>query len=150
VSIINDRGHILLGKDAEMGFWTLPGGAIDPEEHPADAAVRECFEETGFLIAIKSLVGVFGGPEFLVRYPNGDISSYTAIAFEGAIIDHDRRAGDGEMTEIGFFSPSDCERLTVANPSRLIVKSTFDRQSQPLFRPPTWSGAKPEVKGNLG
>ena len=24
----------------------LPGGAIDPNEHPADAAVRECQEET--------------------------------------------------------------------------------------------------------
>jgi 8-oxo-dGTP pyrophosphatase MutT (NUDIX family) len=138
VSIFDDRGRLLLGKDAEMGLWTLPGGAIDPGEQPADAAVRECFEETGFLVAIESLIGVFGGAKFLVRYPNGDVSSYTAIAFRGRIIDHSQKPSDGEMSEIGYFSESDCESLTLSDPSRLIVNSTFERQAQPFFQSPTW------------
>ena len=45
ISLFDDQGRILLGRDAETGHWTLPGGAIDPNEHPADAATRECFEE---------------------------------------------------------------------------------------------------------
>ena len=29
------------------GFWTLPGGRVDPGETPAEAAEREAFEEAG-------------------------------------------------------------------------------------------------------
>jgi 8-oxo-dGTP pyrophosphatase MutT (NUDIX family) len=61
-----------MGRDAEMNCWTLPGGAVDPEEQPADAAVRECFEETALLVKLDALIGIFGGPEFLISYPNGD------------------------------------------------------------------------------
>jgi 8-oxo-dGTP pyrophosphatase MutT (NUDIX family) len=137
VSILDDQGCVLLGKDVETGVWTLPGGAIEPGEQPADAAVRECFEETGFLVAVESLIGVFGGPDFVVKYPSGDVTSYTTVAFQGTIIDHNRKPSDGEMSEIGYFSQSDCEDLTLSAPTRLIVKSTFDRHTRPFFQPPT-------------
>ena len=62
ISVFDDRGRILLGMDAETGFWTLPGGAIDPGEIPADAAVRECFEETGLFVHPERLLSS-------VKYP---------------------------------------------------------------------------------
>ncbi|WP_316187603.1 MULTISPECIES: NUDIX domain-containing protein [unclassified Bradyrhizobium] len=136
VSILDERGCVLLGKDAEMGLWTLPGGAIWPGEQPADAAVRECFEETGFFVAIESLIGVFGGPEFLVKYRNGDVSFFTTIAFQGTIIDQDRQPSIGQMSELGYFSQSDCDVLTLSDPTRLILKSTFARGEQPIFQSP--------------
>jgi 8-oxo-dGTP pyrophosphatase MutT (NUDIX family) len=74
VSIFDTGGKLLLGRDAETNFWSFPGGAVDPHEQPADAAVRECFEETGLLVQLDALMAVFGGPEFLIRYPNGDVT----------------------------------------------------------------------------
>jgi 8-oxo-dGTP pyrophosphatase MutT (NUDIX family) len=50
VSIVDNKCRLLLGKDAETSYWVLPGGAVDPHERPADAAVRECLEETGLLV----------------------------------------------------------------------------------------------------
>ena len=44
-----------------------------PLETPADAAVREAWEETGLHVALSGIVGVYGGPEFLVEYRPGTV-----------------------------------------------------------------------------
>ncbi|MET0726507.1 MAG: NUDIX domain-containing protein, partial [Leifsonia sp.] len=38
--------------------WTLPGGGLEPGEHPADAAVREILEETGYHATLERLLGI--------------------------------------------------------------------------------------------
>ena len=53
-------------------------------------AVRECWEETGLLIQLIGLVGVFGGPKFLIKYKNGDLTYYTVIGFHARWV-----AGEG-------------------------------------------------------
>jgi 8-oxo-dGTP pyrophosphatase MutT (NUDIX family) len=64
VTIFNydDTGQILLVKHADTGLWVAPGGAIEPGETPADAAVREMWEETGLLVRLVRILGVYVGP----------------------------------------------------------------------------------------
>jgi 8-oxo-dGTP diphosphatase len=35
------------------GFWEFPGGKVRADETPADAALRECREETGLSIELR-------------------------------------------------------------------------------------------------
>ena len=42
------------GKDA--GAWGIPKGLVDEDEAIIDAAIRECFEETGFSVHQESLI----------------------------------------------------------------------------------------------
>ena len=46
VVVIDGSGHVLLVRHVEGNLWTTPGGMIEPLEVPADAAVRETWEET--------------------------------------------------------------------------------------------------------
>jgi 8-oxo-dGTP diphosphatase len=54
--------EVLLTRLSEVtsapGHWTLPGGGIDPGEHPRDAVARELYEETGLTGRAVALLGV--------------------------------------------------------------------------------------------
>lgn len=44
--------HVHDGRD----YWTLPGGGLEPDETPAEAAVREVFEETHVHVSVDRFV----------------------------------------------------------------------------------------------
>jgi ADP-ribose pyrophosphatase YjhB (NUDIX family) len=58
--VIVDDGRMLLAHWNEGGRsgWTLPGGGIEEGEDPADAAVREIKEETGYDGVLDELLGI--------------------------------------------------------------------------------------------
>ncbi len=57
VVLSEDGTKALLLRREIFILWDLPGGEIEKDEEPADAARRECFEESGYEIAIDALVG---------------------------------------------------------------------------------------------
>lgn len=58
--ITDDAGQMLLPhwREAHLSGWTMPGGGMEPGEHPADAVVREVLEETGYHVELGELLGV--------------------------------------------------------------------------------------------
>lgn len=46
------RGSILLHRHPKLGMWLPPGGHVEPDEIPDDAAVREVLEEAGVAIEL--------------------------------------------------------------------------------------------------
>tara|TARA_B100000902_G_scaffold345250_1_gene351154 strand:+ start:162 stop:893 length:732 start_codon:yes stop_codon:yes gene_type:complete len=57
VVIENEKNEILMAKVKRghfTGFWTLPGGYLDHNEHPQIGAAREAMEELGIKIKINS------------------------------------------------------------------------------------------------
>lgn len=58
-ALFNEQGEILLMERANGTGWCLPCGWLEPNESPAEAAVREAWEETGLQIRALRLVDVF-------------------------------------------------------------------------------------------
>ena len=45
-AVFDEAGRILLVRRSDDGLWCLPCGWVEPNESPAEAAVREAWEET--------------------------------------------------------------------------------------------------------
>lgn len=46
-NVLHDHERVLLVQHNKLKQWLQPGGHIDPNEDPAQAAQREALEETG-------------------------------------------------------------------------------------------------------
>lgn len=65
------------GKGALKGYWSLPGGHIEPGETARAAALREVREETGVEAEISVFVDLH---EVILRDPGGALQAHYLIA----------------------------------------------------------------------
>lgn len=52
-------GRLLLVKEIMDGGWTMPGGWADVGDSPVEAVEREVWEESGFTVQARRLIGVY-------------------------------------------------------------------------------------------
>jgi 8-oxo-dGTP pyrophosphatase MutT (NUDIX family) len=99
--VIDGEDRILLGRRADNGAWALPGGVIDPGEEPADAAARECFEETGVVVVPEVVTALTVSPKR--AYANGDEVQYLVVTFRCRPVGGEARVNDDESLEVAWF-----------------------------------------------
>jgi 8-oxo-dGTP pyrophosphatase MutT (NUDIX family) len=142
VAVRDKEDRVLLVRHAETGEWIMPGGALEPCELPADAAIRETWEETGLHVRLVRLTGVYGGPEYVVRYRNGDLSSYALIVFEGEVIGGTARPDGCETLEVGFFSREEIESLRTPGWMSEVLGGVLSGAPEATFRSSAWAPPK--------
>ncbi len=113
VVVRDQEGWVLLARHAHQNVWAFPGGAIDPKEHPYDAAVREMQEEGGIDIEVVRVISVHGGPEFTWSYDNGDEVCYVIIAVEARHIGGELTPDGEEVLEFRYFELGEIDGLGV-------------------------------------
>ncbi|MCL7458013.1 NUDIX domain-containing protein [Micromonospora echinofusca] len=104
----DDAGRVLLARRADNGLWSVPAGLIDPGEQPADAVVREVYEETGVHVRIERLAGLATHP---VVYPNGDVCEYLNVWFRCRAVGGEPRVNDDESIDVAWFDPGDLPEI---------------------------------------
>lgn len=59
--VLNADGHILLIRRTDNRTWALPAGLVEAGQSPAEAAVKELWEEAGIRGTASRLLGIFDG-----------------------------------------------------------------------------------------
>jgi len=57
--IFDQNQRVLLCHRRDMDVWNLPGGVLEAAELPTDAIVRETWEETGLIVSVEHLIGIY-------------------------------------------------------------------------------------------
>ncbi len=99
-------GRVLLVRIVDTGQWAAIGGAVEPDESPEEAALREAEEEAGVTLELGAVLGVLGGHSYRMTYPNGDRTSYVSTVFDARIVGG-RPAPDGDETsDVRWWHPA--------------------------------------------
>jgi len=125
--IRNEAGEILFQNKGNGEKWSLPAGAIEPGEAPAEGVVREVWEETGLQVVPKILLGVFGGKDFRYQYPNGHKVEYNVFLFECAIQGGELNPMDSETAELRYFKAKEMPELALPYPKSLFLQENHEK-----------------------
>ncbi len=126
VVVLRDR-HVLLvqrGKGALAGYWSFPGGHIEPGESAAAAAKREVLEETGVEVRIDDVVEVH---DVILRDHDGHLTTHYVISvFCGCWVAGEPRAASDvrqalfvDLNEVGSRRLTEGVERIIAKAARL-------------------------------
>jgi 8-oxo-dGTP diphosphatase len=132
VLALDAQDRLLLVRRAEDGSWCLPGGGVEPGETWAQAARRECLEESGWLVEVTGVFGVYSDPRTQMHvYPSGNRVHFVGVVFTATATESVGRADD-EVTEVGFFDRYDLPQPLFA-PDHPVLMDFVSRKDTPVI-----------------
>jgi 8-oxo-dGTP diphosphatase len=118
--VSDDR--ILLVKRAhppKVGWWCLPAGFMEWQEHPSQTAVREVREETGLDIRLAGFFEVYSGTDD--PRTNAVLILYLGEVIGGLL------SADDDAAEVRYFSFDDLPENIAFASHRQALKDYVDR-----------------------
>jgi ADP-ribose pyrophosphatase YjhB (NUDIX family) len=109
-AFVTHAGRLLLVRRAHapwLGYWDIPGGFCEPDEHPLDAAVREVFEESGLRVRVTGYLGIW--IDDYGANTDGGLATITFNVYYHAVPDGDLtlRVDPAEVAEAAWFLPDE-------------------------------------------
>lgn len=91
------------------GLWSMPGGYVDRGEPVESAAAREVREETGLVVEVRQLIGLFSQADHPVV-----VAAYSATEAGGIL------AAGPECLDVGFFAQDALPPLAFPRDAQII------------------------------
>ena len=129
-AIIIEGERVMLVKRAHppiQGQWSIPGGVLEVGEMVREAAVREAREETGLVVEVGELLGVY---DRIIR------GSDRRVQYHYLLVDFLCRRVGGELqaasdaAEVGWFTRVELPALNLAAETLDVIQKGFEALSR--------------------
>lgn len=124
--IVADGRALLIrrGQAPLLGEWSLPGGVLECGETLREAAIREGREETGLVVEVGEMLGVY---ERVIRSEDGRVRyHYVLIDFLCRPVGGELKAGS-DAAEVGWFRREELPALKLAHDANEVVQKGLAR-----------------------
>jgi ADP-ribose pyrophosphatase YjhB (NUDIX family) len=102
--IFDERGRVLLFKHTYRKWqWGIPAGSLEHREQPADAVLREFYEETRMQIEVEKLLTVVSATE----------DHHLTIVYLCKIVGGEFKASN-EVSEMKYFDVNELPKMLFA------------------------------------
>ncbi len=118
--LVEQNGRVLLVRRAGepyRGYWSLPAGFINGGEDPAEAAARECLEETGLHVRVTRVLEIISGKE----HPRG---ADFIIVYQASVIDGELKPDD-DADAVEWFARENLPPLAF-RATQKVLESFYD------------------------
>jgi ADP-ribose pyrophosphatase YjhB (NUDIX family) len=122
-----DGERVLLVREREDGRWSLPGGWADVGETPAEAAVREVYEESGYRVRAVRLISAYDRDRH--EHPPIPYHVYKLVFLCETLDETPTRAMDAEG--VGFFGEHELPDLSLSRVTPAQIKRFFEHHRRP-------------------
>jgi 8-oxo-dGTP pyrophosphatase MutT (NUDIX family) len=130
VFVLDDQRRLLLMCRADSGLWTMPSGGVKTGETVAEAGARECEEETGILVGVTGLLGVFSDPAHVVVITRDgkvtDVRQPINICLRARPLGGVLRPAPEEARDARWVAPADLDGYPIAPALRARIRHGFD------------------------
>ncbi len=122
------RGDTLLFvREREDGCWTLPGGWADVGDSPAEVAVREVYEESGYHTRAVKLLAVYDRD----RHGHPPLAHYVYKLFFQCELISGSPSSSTETDEVAFFAEDKIPELSLTRVVPAQITRIFQHYRQP-------------------
>lgn len=104
--VLDEHGVLMVreSKPAALGRWSLPAGRLERGESLRECAAREALEETGLVVEVGSLLGIYHCPATL------EGGAAVQFVFRSSVSGGEMRTS-AEHPEVAFVTFSAFDRL---------------------------------------
>jgi 8-oxo-dGTP pyrophosphatase MutT (NUDIX family) len=137
--ILVKDGNVLLINHTELGIWLQPGGHVEPNEFPEEAAVREVKEETGLDAEILDADPIkfhqgdsrtshvpFAVSIHTVNYKDGAHEHFD-LCYLAAVKGSKAPKINEESKEIRWFTLDETEDINIPDNVRAVIRKALKR-----------------------
>lgn len=107
--VVRDN-KLLLVKEKDSGLWSLPGGWCDIDCTPKETAIKETYEESGYVIECTKLLAVFDRRHYIKK----SLYDVYCLYFLGNVVAGEAKCNH-ETEDIGWFELSNLPSLSRKN-----------------------------------